>query len=177
MAGQLTLDALREAVANGDIDTVLACQVDMQGRLMGKRFHAAYFLEHALHETHSCNYLLATDQEMEPVDGYAATSWQAGYGDYTMVPDLATLRLTPWLEGTALVLCDVQDHATHAEVAHSPRAMLKQQIARLEKLGLTPMMATELEFFLFSTSYRDANIEDFRHLELISPYNEDYHKR
>ena len=175
MTERLTLDGLRDAVANGDVDTVLACQIDMQGRLMGKRFHAAFFLEHAVHATHSCNYLLATDQEMEPVEGYRATSWESGYGDYTMVPDLNTLRLTPWLEGTALVLCDVQDHHGHADIAHSPRAILKQQIARLEKLGLTPMMATELEFFLFRTSYEDVNRQNFHQLELISPYNEDYH--
>jgi glutamine synthetase len=175
MTSRLTLESLREAVANGDVDTVLACQVDMQGRLMGKRFHAAFFLEHALQETHCCNYLLATDQEMEPVEGYAATSWQTGYGDYAMVPDFSTLRLTPWLEGTALVLCDVQDHQTHTDVPHSPRAILRRQIARLDKLGLKPMMATELEFFLFSTNYRDANQQGFRDLELVSPYNEDYH--
>ncbi len=174
MTGKLTLDDLRTAVADGQIDTVLACQVDMQGRLKGKRFHAAWFLEHALEETHSCNYLLATDQEMNTVEGYRATSWEAGYGDYVMVPDMNTLRLTPWLEGTAMVLCDVQDHDTHEDVPHSPRAILKKQIARVEALGYTPMMATELEFFLFHDSFRDAAAMGYSGLELISPYNEDY---
>ena len=106
MAGMLTLDELRKAVGAGEIDTVLAVQVDMQGRLMGKRFQAEYFLDSASKETHSCNYLLATDMEMHTVEGYKATSWAAGYGDYIMKPDLATLRRIPWLEGTALVLCD-----------------------------------------------------------------------
>jgi len=175
MNAPLSLDALRDAVADGRIDTVLVCQVDMQGRLMGKRFHAAFFLEHALEETHSCNYLLATDQEMETVEGYAATSWAAGYGDYVMVPDLATLRLVPWLEGTAMVLCDVQDHATHEDVPHSPRAILKRQTRRLAEHGLAPRMATELEFFLFDTSYERAAKRGYRNLELASAYNEDYH--
>lgn len=175
MSGLLTLDRLKEAIEDGSIDTVLACQVDMQGRLMGKRFHASYFVNSAWEETHSCNYLLATDLEMETVEGYRSTSWESGYGDYTMKPDLSTLRVAPWLEGTALVLCDVIDHHTHAEVSHSPRAILKKQIARLAALGLKPMMATELEFFLFNTSYAHAAKLDYRNLELSSRYNEDYH--
>ncbi|MEM7567446.1 MAG: glutamine synthetase, partial [Pseudomonadota bacterium] len=112
MPGMLTLKDLQAAFDAGEIDTVVAAQVDMQGRLMGKRFHAAHFLESAHEETHGCNYLLATDMEMETVEGYASTSWAAGYGDYVMRPDLSTLRRTPWLEGTALVLCDVEDHET-----------------------------------------------------------------
>ncbi|MEP3280429.1 MAG: glutamine synthetase family protein [Stappiaceae bacterium] len=175
MAGKLTFDELKQAVAAGEIDTVIAAQVDMQGRLMGKRFQAEYFLDSAHEETHSCNYLLATDMEMETVPGYKATSWEAGYGDYTMKPDLSTLRLTPWLEGTALVLCDVHDHSTHAEVPHSPRAILKNQIARLEKLGMKPFMATELEFFLFKESFEEAQQNGYRGMTPISAYNEDYH--
>ena len=177
MSAPLSLDALREAAASGEIDTVLVCQVDMQGRLMGKRFHAPFFLEHALEETHGCNYLLATDQEMETVEGYASTSWESGYGDYTMVPDLATLRRVPWLEGTALVLCDVQDHDAHEDVPHSPRAILKKQLARLAERGYTTRMATELEFFLFDTSYERAQRSGYHNLErkLASAYNEDYH--
>ena len=104
---------------------------------MGKRFQAEFFLESAHRETHGCNYLLATDFEMETVPGYKATSWAAGYGDYVMKPDLSTLRRMPWLEGTALVLCDVLDHHGHAEVPHRPRAVLKRQIARLRDLGLS----------------------------------------
>ena len=135
------------------VDTVLACLVDMQGRLMGKRFVARHFVDSAWEETHCCNYLLATDLEMATPDGYASTSWESGYGDYVMKPDLATLRPMPWLEGTVMVLCDVLDHHTHEDVPHSPRAILKKQVARAAKMGLTPMMATELEFFLFEGSY------------------------
>ena len=174
MSGKLELDDLRSRVESGAIDTVLSCMVDMQGRLMGKRFHAQWFLDHALEETHGCNYLLATDLEMTPVDGYKATSWEAGYGDYMMKPDLSTLRLTPWLDGTALVLCEVYDHDGEEPIPHSPRAILKRQIARLDKLGLRPMMATELEFFLFHDSFRDAHAKRYDNLELIGPYNEDY---
>ena len=170
-----TFDELKKDVAEGRIDTVLACQVDMQGRLMGKRFQAEYFVESAYEETHSCNYLLATDMEMETVSGYKATSWEKGYGDYTMKPDLSTLRRVPWLEGTALVLCDVQDHHTHADVPHSPRAILKKQVARLEAMGLKAFMATELEFFLFDQTYDDARASGYRDLQLASGYNEDYH--
>ncbi len=124
MAGNLSLEALREAVDRGEIDTVVAAMVDMQGRLQGKRFHARHFVDGGWQETHCCNYLLATDLEMVTVPGYKATSWEKGYGDYMLKPDLSTLRRTPWLPATALVLCDVLDHHGHAEIAHSPRAGL-----------------------------------------------------
>jgi glutamine synthetase len=147
----------------------------MQGRLMGKRFHAGHFVAGAWEETHCCNYLLATDLEMATPEGYASTSWESGYGDYVMKPDLATLRLVPWLEGTAMVLCDVLDHHTHEEIPHSPRAILKKQVKRLEAMGYTPMMATELEFFLFEKSFDEIRKGGFRDLAPISGYNEDYH--
>ncbi|MCP4432667.1 MAG: glutamine synthetase [Gammaproteobacteria bacterium] len=171
----LTLEQLRKEVTSGHIDTVLACQVDMQGRLMGKRFHAQFFVDHAWQETHSCNYLLATDMEMETVEGYKSTSWEAGYGDYVMKPDLSTLRYVRWLEGTALVLCDLLDHHSHEEVTHSPRAILKKQVARLEAMGMKALMASELEFFLFDDSFEGAQEKAYRGLKTISAYNEDYH--
>lgn len=174
MPETLTFDALKSQVAAGTIDTVLVCFVDMQGRLMGKRFHAVNFVETSFNETHCCNYLLATDLEMATPDGYASTSWRAGYGDYVMKPDLATLRPVPWLEGTAMVLCDVLDHHG-APVSHSPRAILKKQIKRLEALGFEAKMATELEFFLFEKSFDAIRKEGFRDLAPISGYNEDYH--
>lgn len=175
MPKSMTFDDLKSQVADGSIDTVLACFVDMQGRLMGKRFHAVNFVETSFEETHCCNYLLATDLEMATPDGYASTSWQSGYGDYVMKPDLGTIRPVPWLEGTALVLCDVLDHHTHEPVSHSPRAVLKKQIARLAALGFEAKMATELEFFLFEKSFDEIRKEGFRNLEPISGYNEDYH--
>ncbi len=174
MAGLMTFEALTSAVAAGTVDTVLVCIVDMQGRLQGKRFLAQHFVDSAWRETHCCNYLLATDLAMATPDGYASTSWQAGYGDYTMKPDLGTIRPVPWLEGTVMVLCDIMDHHGHHEIAHSPRAMLKRQIARVEAMGLTPIMATELEFFLFARSFKQIAASGFRDLEPISDYNEDY---
>jgi len=99
---QLNFETLKSNVADGKIDTVLVCLIDMQGRLMGKRFHAQSFIEDGYKETHCCTYLLSTDLEMDTPDGYSATSWDSGYGDYIMKPDLSTLRYVPWLEGTLL---------------------------------------------------------------------------
>ncbi|MDH3449151.1 MAG: glutamine synthetase family protein, partial [Gammaproteobacteria bacterium] len=175
MPGNLTMEALKERVANGQIDTVITAIPDMQGRLMGKRFQAEFFIDSAWEETHCCNYLMATDLEMHTVDGYAATSWSAGYGDYVMKPDLATLRLLPWLEGTAMVTCDLLDHHTHAPVAHAPRSVLKRQISRLQEMGLESAVATELEFFVFRESFEEMRDKRYRDMTTISPYNEDYH--
>ena len=175
MPGNLSFDDLKSQVADGTIDTILVCIVDMQGRLMGKRFHAVNFIETSHEETHCCDYLLATDLEMATPDGYASTSWRSGYGDYVMKPDLGTIRPVPWLKGTAMVLCDVLDHHSHEPVPHSPRAILKKQIARVKRLGFDPMMATELEFFLFARSFDEIRKSGFRDLEPISGYNEDYH--
>lgn len=167
-------DVMSRKAQSGEIDTILACLVDMQGRLMGKRFHAANFFEHALHETHCCNYLLATDLEMATPDGYKASSWRQGYGDYTMKPDLATLRPLPWLPGTAMVLCDVLHHS-QAPVAHSPRQVLKGQVDRLAALGFEAMMATELEFFLFEGTVDENRKRGFADLTPVGGYSQDYH--
>ncbi|MGC9370020.1 MAG: glutamine synthetase family protein [Paracoccaceae bacterium] len=175
MSGILSFEDLKAQVEAGEVDTVLACLVDMQGRLLGKRFHAKHFLASAWEETHCCNYLLATDLAMATPEGYASTSWSAGYGDYVMKPDLGTLRPMPWLEGTVMVLCDVLDHHTHEEIPHSPRAVLKRQIKRLEALGYDAMMASELEFFLFEKSFDEMRKEGYRDLAPLSGFNEDYH--
>ncbi|MCV6586163.1 MAG: glutamine synthetase family protein [Marinibacterium sp.] len=170
----MTFETLQDLVATGRIDTVVACIVDMQGHLMGKRFHAEAFLEIAHGETHCCNYLLATDLEMATPDGYDATSWERGYGDYIMKPDLSTLRPLPWADGSAMVLCDVIDHHSHAPVPHAPREILKRQVARAQAMGFDPVMATELEFFLFQGTH-DAIARGGFELTPISNYNEDYH--
>ncbi len=175
MSGNLTLEELGALSASGEIDTVLACIVDMQGRLMGKRFVAQHFVDSAWEETHCCNYLLATDLEMHTVEGYASTSWSAGYGDYIMKPDLNTLRKAAWLEGTALVICDVMDHHGHHDIEHSPRGMLKKQVARLAEMGFEAVSATELEFFIFEQSFEELSKSGYRDLTPISAYNEDYH--
>jgi len=175
MRGLLSFEQLKSAVDDGSIDTVAAVMVDMQGRLMGKRFHARHFIESAWQETHCCDYLLATDLEMATPDGYAATSWAAGYGDYVMKPDLGAIRPMPWVEGAAMVLCDVLDHHTHEPVPHSPRQMLKRQLARLTERGYRCVAATELEFFLYEESYAQARAKGYRNLTPASAYNEDYH--
>lgn len=174
MAGNLTFDQLKKAVADGEIDTVLAAAVDMQGRLIGKRFLAKYFVESAYDETHGCNYLLANDIDMEPVPGYKAASWSKGYGDFVMKPDLSTIRRVPWLEKTALVLNDVQDHHTHEDLPHSPRAILRKQVARLKERGWIGYFASELEFYLLEETYDSAREKHWQGLKSASPYIGDY---
>jgi glutamine synthetase len=175
MPGTLTLDALKTLVSKGEIDTVLVACIDMQGRLMGKRFHAAFFCDGGHTETHCCNYLLAVDMEMNTVPGYKSSSWEKGYGDYVLRPDMSTLRLVPWLPGTALVLGDLLDHHSHEEVDISPRAILKRQVARARAMGFEPMMATELEFYIFENAYENLRDGGLKNLQPISSYNEDYH--
>jgi glutamine synthetase len=167
------ITALRQTVEAGEIDTVLACMVDMQGRLVGKRFQAEFFLDSGQDETHCCNYLLADDIDMEPVPGYAAASWSQGYGDFVLKPDLTTLRRIPWLDGTALVLCDVQDHQ-HAPLPHSPRAILRRQVARLAERGWRGMFASELEFYLFDESYEAIHARNYAEPKTAGHYIEDY---
>ncbi len=174
MTGRLTLEELERHATAGRVDTVIIAAPDMQGRLMGKRFTARHFLDAGHEETHCCNYLLATDMEMNTVQGYEATSWAKGYGDYIQKPDLSTLRLIPWAEGTALVIADLLDH--HGEpVPHAPRTMLKRQLERLAALGYGMNAATELEFFVFRESFEALSDQDYARPTPISPYNEDYH--
>jgi glutamine synthetase len=171
----LTLDELRDEVADGTIDTVVTAFTDMQGRLMGKREHAEYFLESsAEHGVEGCNYLLALDMEMDPQPGYAMASWERGYGDFHLKPDMATLRRVPWLEGTALVLCDV-GWEDGSPVVASPRQVLKRQVERAVTAGYEPMFASELEFYLLKESYSEAHAKHYRELTPSVPYILDYH--
>ncbi len=174
MPGNLSFEDLKQAVASGEIDTVLVAFTDMQGRLIGKRFHAEFFLDGGFEETHGCDYLLANDIDMEPVPGYAAASWQKGYGDFVMKPDLSTLRRIPWLEGTALVLCDVLDHHHH-DLPHSPRQILKRQIARLNERNMRAYFASELEFYLLDETFESARAKRYHDLNTAGSYIEDYH--
>jgi glutamine synthetase len=174
MAGLLDLDTLKREVAAGTIDTVLACFVDMQGRLIGKRVTGHYFLEQVVDEMHACDYLLAVDMDMEPVPGYQAASWDLGYGDFAIKTDISTLRRIPWLEGTALVLGDVQDHHGQ-DLPHSPRAILKRQLSRAKELGFAVYMASELEFFIIDEPYDVAREKRYRGLKTAGWYIEDYH--
>jgi glutamine synthetase len=173
-SGNLTIDELTRMVELRDIDTVIIAFTDMQGRLVGKRASARLFLEElATHGAECCNYLLAVDVEMNTVDGYTISSWEKGYGDMAMMPDLATLRVVPWLPGTALVMADLT-WLDETPVVPSPREILKTQIARLEEKGLVPYVGTELEFLVFDDSYRSAWARNYTGLTPASDYNIDY---
>ncbi len=172
----LTLEALGRLVESGDVDTVVVAFTDMQGRLMGKRMHAEFFMEEALasHAIEGCNYLLALDMEMNPVPGYEIASWESGYGDFAMVPDFTTMRRIPWLEGTALVLADV-GWDDGSPVRPSPRQVLKAQVERVRELGFEPMFGSELEFYLLKESFAQAHAQGYRNLTPSVPYILDYH--
>ncbi len=170
----MTLDQLKQAVADGTVDTVLLAIADMEGRLQGKRLTATHFLDDVLeHGAEGCNYLLAVDVDMETVGGYAMASWERGYGDFEMKPDLDTLRPVPWHEGTVMLLADLQ-WADGSEVVASPRQILRRQLARLSERGLTAAAATELEFIVFNDTYEDAWRGAYRDLEPANLYNIDY---
>jgi glutamine synthetase len=172
----LTFEELQEHVATGEVDTVIVAFTDMQGRLLGKRLHAEFFVEEmeAGHPVEGCNYLLALEMEMDPVPGYAIASWEQGYGDFAMRPDLSTLRLIPWLEATALVLGDVEWH-DRSPVQPSPRQVLRAQMERAAALGFTPMMGSELEFYLLKETYAEAHANGHARLTPSVPYILDYH--
>ena len=171
----LTLEELRAEVENGSIDTVVAAFTDMQGRLLGKREQAEFFLEESAEQgLEGCNYLLALDMEMDPQPGYAMASWERGYGDFHLRPDLATLRRIPWLEGTALVLCDVAWEDGSPVVA-SPRQVLTTLLERARAAGYDVMFGSELEFYLLKESYAEAHAKHYRDLTPSVPYILDYH--
>jgi glutamine synthetase len=170
----LHVEELRNLVESGGVDTVVLALPDMQGRLQGKRFHGRFFVDEVLpHGTEACNYLLAVDVDMNTVGGYAISSWERGYGDFVVRPDLSTLRLVPWLPGTALLLGDVE-WLDGGPVAPSPRQILRRQIERLAAHGWTPMAGTELEFIVFRDSYEDAWQRGYRELTPANQYNVDY---
>jgi glutamine synthetase len=172
--GMLTLEQLRVEASENRIDTVVLAFTDMQGRLQGKRLSAEFFLDEvAEHYSEGCNYLLAVDVEMNTVDGYEMSSWDRGYGDFVLVPDMATLRRIPWHEGTALVIADLT-WLDGAPVLASPRQILKAQVQRLAERGWTAMVGTELEFVVYSDSYEQAAAKGYRDLVPANQYNVDY---
>lgn len=173
-SGMLTVAELERLVANREVDTVIIAFTDMQGRLVGKRASARLFLEDlAEHGAECCNYLLAVDVEMNTVDGYPMSSWETGYGDMVMNPDLDTLRIIPWLPATALVMANLSK-TDATPVVQSPREILKAQIARLAERGLVPFVGTELEFIVFDNTYREAWAKGYAGLTPASDYNIDY---
>ncbi|MDQ3316420.1 MAG: glutamine synthetase family protein [Actinomycetota bacterium] len=172
--GRLDLDTLSAEVDAGRIDTVLIAMTDMQGRLQGKRLTATHFLDEVVeHDAEGCNYLLAVDVEMNTVEGYTMSSWDKGYGDFVFKPDMETLRLVPWQEGTAMVTCDLV-WENGSPVVASPRQILKRQLERLAERGLEAFVGTELEFIVFKDSYEDAWRKGYKDLDPANLYNVDY---
>ncbi|MCI0339011.1 MAG: glutamine synthetase family protein [Acidobacteria bacterium] len=172
----LGLERLNELVAQEQIETVIVAFTDHYGRLIGKRYDAEMFVGDTYHHgTHGCDYLLTTDMEMEPVQGYKFANWELGYGDFHLVPDLNTLRIASWLEKTALVLCDVKSEKTHDFISVAPRSILRKQINEAQSLGFKNFAASELEYYLFQNSYRQAAVDGYRNLEPAGWYLEDYH--
>ena len=173
--GMLSVDALRTAVDDGSIDTVILGFPDPYGKLMGKRLDASFFLTDMAGGTHACDYVFAVDMEMEPVAGYEFSSWDLGYGDVHLAPDLGTLRKLSWLDRTALVICDVQLEPEHAPVTVAPRSILRRQLERLRSRGFEAMAGSELEYYQYRTSYLDAARNEYRELNAVGWYREDYH--
>ena len=174
--GLLNLDQLKRMAREDEIDTVLVVFSDLYGRFMGKRFDADFFLESAVEDgTHCCNYLLTVDMEMEPVPGYDLANWESGYGDFHMVPDLSTLRQVTWLEKTAMVICDLEDDKGHAPVAEAPRSLLRRQLEAASAAGYDVFAASELEYYMFEDTYREAHEKGYAGLRPTGWYLEDYH--
>jgi glutamine synthetase len=176
--GKLTVDELSDLAQSGHIDTVLCMFTDLQGRFMGKRVLPDFFLEEVLGDEglHACLYLLAIDMEMEPLPGYRYASWDTGYGDFRMVPDVSTLRWCPWLEKTAMVVCDVfEEEEADTPVEVAPRTILRRQIERAAAAGFQVKTGSELEFYLFQDSYRELAERGYREPRPSSPYIMDYH--
>ncbi|MDF2492233.1 MAG: glutamine synthetase [Microbacterium sp.] len=174
MPGNLSADELDAAITAGEIDTVIVAVPDAQGRLVGKRVSARMWRDVVLPEgAEACNYLLSVDVDLNTVDGYAMSSWETGYGDMVLAPDLDTLRRVPWQPGTALVMSDLRA-ADGRDVAPSPRSILNRQRARLAERDLVAYAATELEFIVFDDTFREAWRKGYRNLATSTDYNVDY---
>ena len=166
---------LEALIKKDQVDTVLTVFPDGFGRLMGKRVVGRYFLDHVLHDgVHACIYLFTVDMEMEPLPGFTLTSWERGYGDMKLVPDLGTWRLLPWLPKTALVFCDVYTEEGEP-IEEAPRWVLRRQLERATKAGYRVKTASELELYLFRESFDEARAKRYHGLTPVSGYLEDYH--
>jgi glutamine synthetase len=177
MKGTLDLETFTELAEGEEIDTILCMFTDLQGRFVGKRVVPHFFLEEIMGEEglHACLYLLAIDMEMEPLPGYAYASWETGYGDFRMIPDMSTLRWCPWLEKTVMVICDVADEETSEPIEVAPRQILKRQIARAAEKGYVVKSGSELEFYLFRDGFDAIAESGYRTLRPSSSYIMDYH--
>ena len=170
----ITFSQLKKAISNDEIDTVLVCVSDMQGRLNGKRVTGKAFIDYVYKETHMCDYLYTVDMDMFTVPGYKSSSWETGYGDMTVIPDLSTIKIAHWLEKTAIVLCDCLDHDGKKPLMHSTRQILRNVVSKANKMGFEPMIGSELEFFLFNQTYDDIHKNKYSNFQESSWYIQDY---
>jgi glutamine synthetase len=176
MTGHITRDDLEGRIRNGDIDTVLMVFPDLQGRLVGKRTTGRFFLQSVADAgTENCDYLIACDMDNNPVPGYRFTSYEQGYGDMLAKADWNTVRLIPWVEKTALIMCDLLDVESHELIPVAPRSILQHQVDAAAAMGFLPKVASEIEFFLFKDTYDEAHDKGYRDLKPHSPWLEDYH--
>jgi glutamine synthetase len=174
--GLLTIAQLHEAIDNHTIETVVVAFTDHYGRMVGKRFDADFFVESVQnHGTHSCNYLLTTNIEMSPVAGYNFANWELGYGDFHLVPDFSTLRVAAWLPNTAMVLCDLINEKSHQLIEIAPRSIFKKILQNAKNQGFETFTASELEYYLFENTYRQAHQQHYADLKPVGWYVEDYH--
>ena len=173
---EVSREALERKIRNGEIDTVLMVFPDLQGRLVGKRTTGRFFLDKVADDgTENCDYLIACDIDNNPVSGYRFTSYEQGYGDMLARADWGTIRITPWVDGTAMVMCDLLEVDTGEYIEVAPRTILRRQVEAAEALGFLPMVASEIEFYLFKDSYDEAHEKGYRNLRPHSPWVEDYH--
>lgn len=176
LRGMLSLAQLKELIEQGEVETIVTVFPDLYGRLMGKRITPDFFMDFTAEKgMHACNYLFTIDMEMEPIPGYHYANWEQGYGDFHCVPDLSTLRRATWLDKSAMVLCDVVDEETHDLVSVAPRSLLKNQVNKAADMGFSAKGASELEYFIFENSYKDAREKNYHALQSVSGYIEDYH--
>ena len=174
--GKLNIDELKQKIRSEEIETIIVAFTDHYGRLMGKRYDGEFFLEAVVDSgSHACDYLLTTDMEMEPVQGYSFANWELGYGDFHLIPDLSSLRIAAWLDKTAIVLCDVHNEKDHSQVSVAPRSILNEQISKLKLSGYDAFAATELEYYLLENDYRSLHESNYAALKPAGWHIEDYH--
>jgi glutamine synthetase len=174
--GMLSIDQLKSMVKKEEIETILVVFTDLYGRFMGKRYDADFFIEQVIKDgAHACDYLLTVDMEMNPVSGYSFANWESGYGDVHLVPDFSTLRLASWLDKSAMVICDLQNEKTHKLESISPRTILRKQINQATAKGYSIMAGSELEYYIFEDSYKEASEKKYDDIKAAGWYIEDYH--
>lgn len=174
--GMLSMDELRQKVASGEIETIVAVFTDLYGRFMGKRVTGEFFIQQAAEAgMHACDYLLTVDMPMEPIPGYKFASWELGYGDFHCAPDFKTLRIASWLDKSAMIICDLADEKTQTPISIAPRSILNRQVEEARKAGYLALGASELEYFIFDETYKSARAKDYTKLNYFGDYIEDYH--